>query len=134
MSVIRPEQIPQHVAVIMDGNGRWAERRGLDRSEGHRAGMESVRAVVRAADDLGVRWLTLYAFSSENWNRPKPEVDLLMKLPEEFFDWYLDLRKYGTVPHSGFGLGLERFVGWICGVEHVRECSPFPRMMYRIRP
>jgi len=56
------------------------------------------------------------------------------ELPEGAFDWYLDLRKYGSVPHAGFGLGLERTVGWICGIEHVREAAPFPRMMYRIRP
>ena len=55
-------------------------------------------------------------------------------LGEEHFQWYLDLRRYGSVPHAGFGLGLERFVGWIAGVEHIRECSPFPRMMYRIQP
>jgi undecaprenyl diphosphate synthase len=78
--------MPAHVAVIMDGNGRWAERRGLPRSDGHRAGMETVRSTVRAARELGVRWLTLYAFSSENWSRPKAEVDLLMRLPEEFFE------------------------------------------------
>ncbi len=83
---IRPDQLPAHVAVIMDGNGRWAERRGLERTEGHRAGVDAVRAVVRAAHDLGVSWLTLFAFSSENWNRPKREVEVLMKLPEEFFD------------------------------------------------
>jgi len=70
----------------MDGNGRWAERQGLERTEGHRAGVESVRQTVRAANDLGVGWLTLYAFSSENWNRPKKEVELLMSLPEEFFE------------------------------------------------
>jgi asparaginyl-tRNA synthetase len=55
-------------------------------------------------------------------------------LPEEAFAWYLDLRRYGSVPHGGFGLGLERTVAWICGLEHVREASPFPRMMYRIYP
>ena len=60
--------------------------RGLDRSEGHRAGVDSVRRIVRAANDLGIEWLTLFAFSSENWNRPKHEVDVLMKLPEEYFD------------------------------------------------
>ena len=86
MAGIRLDRLPQHVAIIMDGNGRWAERRGLDRSEGHRAGMESVRTVVRAADDIGLPWLTLYAFSSENWSRPKTEVDLLMRLPEKFFE------------------------------------------------
>ncbi len=82
----RRDRLPKHVAVIMDGNGRWAERRGLERSAGHRAGVESVRAVVRGAEELGIGWLTLYAFSSENWSRPKAEVDLLMKLPEEFFE------------------------------------------------
>ena len=80
------QPIPRHVAIIMDGNGRWAERRGLSRIEGHRAGLESVRAVVRAAHELGVRWLTLYAFSLENWNRPKQEVDELMRLLERYID------------------------------------------------
>ena len=55
-------------------------------------------------------------------------------LPKEAFDWYLDLRKYGSVPHAGFGLGIERTVSWICGLEHLREASPFPRMIHRIRP
>jgi asparaginyl-tRNA synthetase len=55
-------------------------------------------------------------------------------LPQAEFEWYLDLRRYGSVPHGGFGLGLERTVGWICGLEHVREAAPFPRMMGRIRP
>jgi undecaprenyl diphosphate synthase len=71
--------LPQHIAVIMDGNGRWAKKRGLPRVEGHRQGAESVRALVRAAGEIGVRYLTLYAFSVENWNRPKDEVDTLMK-------------------------------------------------------
>jgi len=56
------------------------------------------------------------------------------KLPEESFQWYLDLRRYGSVPHSGFGLGLERTVAWICGTEHIREVIPFPRMIYRVYP
>jgi undecaprenyl diphosphate synthase len=81
---IRAETIPRHVAVIMDGNGRWAERRGLDRVQGHRAGIEAVRATVRAAHELGVRFLTLYAFSTENWSRPKGEVDALMGLLEHY--------------------------------------------------
>ena len=83
---IRPEAIPRHIAVIMDGNGRWAEERGLARTDGHHAGVDAVRKIVRAARDLGVSWLTLFAFSSENWNRPRSEVDELMKLPEEFFE------------------------------------------------
>ena len=82
----RSAKPPRHLAIIMDGNGRWAERRGLPRTDGHRAGMETVRTIVRAARELGVQWLTLYAFSSENWSRPKAEVDLLMRLPEEFFE------------------------------------------------
>jgi undecaprenyl diphosphate synthase len=82
----RPARTPTHVAIIMDGNGRWAESRGLPRTDGHRAGMETVRGIVRASRELGVKWLTLYAFSSENWSRPKAEVDTLMRLPEEFFE------------------------------------------------
>lgn len=76
--------LPQHVAVIMDGNGRWAKQRGLPRVEGHRNGVESVRAIVRAAAEAGVKYLTLYAFSVENWNRPKDEVDTLMKYLARF--------------------------------------------------
>src|SRR6185503_8875132 len=71
--------LPQHVAVIMDGNGRWAKQRGLPRIEGHRQGAESARAIIRTAGELGIKYLTLYAFSAENWNRPKDEVDALMK-------------------------------------------------------
>jgi undecaprenyl diphosphate synthase len=77
--------LPTHVAVIMDGNGRWAKQRNLPRIEGHRNGAESVRAVVRAAGEIGIKYLTLYAFSVENWTRPKEEVDTLMK----YLDRYL---------------------------------------------
>jgi undecaprenyl diphosphate synthase len=76
------KNIPRHVAIIMDGNGRWARERGLPRIEGHRRGAESVRQVVRACGDLGIDYLTLYAFSIENWNRPKTEVSALMRLLE----------------------------------------------------
>jgi undecaprenyl diphosphate synthase len=75
---------PRHIAIIMDGNGRWANARGLPRAEGHRAGAESVREAVETCRHLGVDYLTLYAFSSENWNRPQKEVDALMKLLERF--------------------------------------------------
>ena len=76
--------IPRHIAVIMDGNGRWAKERGLPRREGHRAGAESVREVADACIDLGVEYLTLYAFSSENWQRPEAEVKALMSLLDRF--------------------------------------------------
>jgi undecaprenyl diphosphate synthase len=76
--------LPAHVAIIMDGNGRWAKERHLPRVEGHRNGVESVRAIVRAAGEVGVKYLTLYAFSVENWNRPKDEVDTLMKYLARF--------------------------------------------------
>ena len=75
---------PRHIAIIMDGNGRWARERGLPRRDGHRAGAESVREAVEGCKELGVDYLTLYAFSSENWNRPPSEVDALMKLLERF--------------------------------------------------
>jgi undecaprenyl diphosphate synthase len=86
--------IPRHIAVIMDGNGRWAKERGLPRREGHRAGAESVREVTDACIDLGVEYLTLYAFSSENWNRPDAEVKALMELLDRFLsEKAKDLRK-----------------------------------------
>ncbi|MEI6892828.1 MAG: isoprenyl transferase [Pontiella sp.] len=74
------EKIPRHVALIMDGNGRWAQQRGLSRSEGHKEGAQSVRAVLRAAAQAGVEFITVYAFSTENWKRPVKEVEGLMKL------------------------------------------------------
>ena len=79
LSAQAKSSLPTHVAVIMDGNGRWAKQRNLPRVEGHRNGAESVRAVVRAAGEVGIKYLTLYAFSVENWSRPKEEVDTLMK-------------------------------------------------------
>lgn len=75
-----PERIPKHVAIIMDGNGRWAKDRGESRVFGHMHGVDSVRSAIEGAMELGVRYLTLYAFSTENWNRPKEEVDALMNL------------------------------------------------------
>ncbi len=81
--------IPKHIAIIMDGNGRWANNKGLPRVAGHHEGMKVVRKIVSHASGLGVEILTLYAFSTENWKRPKSEVDFLMRLPEEFLDTYL---------------------------------------------
>ena len=79
-------KIPQHVAIIMDGNGRWAQSRGLPRVAGHRAGMQAVRETVKTAIELGIPILTLYAFSQENWKRPKEEVSVLMELLDRFVD------------------------------------------------
>ncbi|NLZ39408.1 MAG: isoprenyl transferase [Firmicutes bacterium] len=76
--------MPKHIAIIMDGNGRWAAQRGLPRTAGHHAGMAALRRTIRAANDLGIKVLTVYAFSTENWNRPAAEVDFLMRLPSEF--------------------------------------------------
>ncbi|MBL9210374.1 MAG: isoprenyl transferase [Opitutaceae bacterium] len=84
------ENVPHHVAIIMDGNGRWAKQRGLPRIEGHRRGVETVRTVTLAARDLGVRMLTLYAFSIENWKRPQDEVGALMSLLEYYLKKELD--------------------------------------------
>jgi undecaprenyl diphosphate synthase len=79
------DNVPKHVAVIMDGNGRWASKRGLPRVAGHHSGMRNIKKITLAADRIGVKVLTLYAFSTENWKRPKEEVDFLMNLPQEFF-------------------------------------------------
>ncbi len=81
---IDKERLPVHVAVIMDGNGRWAKAKGLPRSAGHRAGVERVRTIIRMSSDIGIRHLSLYAFSTENWKRPKAEVSTLMRLLLEY--------------------------------------------------
>lgn len=76
--------VPAHVAVIMDGNGRWALKRGLPRNIGHREGMKTIHSIAETANDIGVQVLTLFAFSSENWLRPKTEIDFILRLPERF--------------------------------------------------
>jgi undecaprenyl diphosphate synthase len=83
------QPVPSHVAIIMDGNGRWAKKRALPRVAGHHEGMKVVRKMTKLANELGVNVLTCYAFSTENWKRPKSEVDYLMKLPEEFLGTFL---------------------------------------------
>ncbi len=87
---IRPDRLPKHVAIIMDGNGRWAQWQGRSRIEGHRRGVESVRTILRASHELGISTLTLYAFSEENWNRPKREVGELMRLLERYLKSEID--------------------------------------------
>lgn len=90
LSEIDRNNIPAHVAIIMDGNGRWARKRGLPRVMGHRTGMKKVKEIAIAANELGIKVLTMYAFSTENWKRPKEEVDYLMSLPQEFFPKEID--------------------------------------------
>jgi len=84
MPDIDPQRLPKHVAIIMDGNGRWAKKRALNRIRGHEEGAESVREIVRTSREIGISWLTLYAFSEENWKRPKHEVQALMRLLKRF--------------------------------------------------
>jgi len=81
---ISKDIVPHHVAIIMDGNGRWAKQRGLPRDAGHYSGMKAIKRITMAADQIGVKILTLYAFSTENWVRPHDEVDYIMKLPQQF--------------------------------------------------
>jgi undecaprenyl diphosphate synthase len=92
-----PDQVPKHIAIIMDGNGRWAISRGLPRLAGHRAGTENLRQVIEACAEFGVRYLTIYAFSTENWGRPMEEVRGLMRILEDVIDRELEeLHKQGT--------------------------------------
>lgn len=111
-----PERVPYHLAVIMDGNGRWAKARGLPRVAGHRAGVENLRRVLRACSEFGIRILTIYAFSTENWGRPPAEVHGLMNILETVIDRELkqlhangvQLRHIGEL--SGLAEGLQRKV------------------------
>ncbi len=92
-----PNRIPNHIAIIMDGNGRWAQKRHLPRVGGHKQGMQTVKNVTIAASELGVKVLSLYAFSTENWKRPSSEVNYLMQLPIKFFSTFVpDLVKHNV--------------------------------------
>lgn len=94
---ISKDEIPQHIAIIMDGNGRWAKKRGLTRSVGHRAGMEKIREITQLCSDFGVKILTIYAFSCQNWKRPRREVNFLMSGFKRYLDKEKDdLNKKGT--------------------------------------
>ncbi len=102
-------KVPAHVAIIMDGNGRWAKQRGLPRSEGHRQGTENLRRIIRAAVEFGVKIMTIYAFSTENWSRPRREVRLLMRILEMVIDRELrELHEEGVqIRHIGELQGIE---------------------------
>jgi undecaprenyl diphosphate synthase len=104
-----PEQIPTHVAIIMDGNGRWARARGLPRMAGHRAGTENLRRVIEACVEFGIKYLTIYAFSTENWGRPAEEVRGLMSIVEEVID-----RELAELDRKGVQL---RHIGELSGIK-----------------
>ncbi len=87
-SLIDPANLPEHIGIIMDGNGRWAKKRGLPRSAGHSMGARVLEQITRAAGNIGIKYLTVYAFSTENWSRPEDEVKALMKLIGEYLDDY----------------------------------------------
>lgn len=108
-TTLDPNNIPRHVAIIMDGNGRWAKRRGLPRTMGHRAGAEVLKKIVRAADSVGVKALTVYGFSTENWKRPASEVSLLMNLIGEYLT--------GNVQDMHANNVRIRFIGHIEGLN-----------------
>lgn len=103
-----PEVVPRHVAIIMDGNGRWAKARGLPRAEGHRQGTENLRRILRACVDFGVEILTIYAFSTENWKRPRAEVRVLMSILEMVID-----RELNELNESGVQI---RHIGQLEGI------------------
>ena len=95
--------IPAHVAIIMDGNGRWAERRGLSRVSGHKKGVEAAREIVKAAREIGVKYLTLYTFSKENWNRPAAEVNILMTFLEKYILEEADMMMENNIRFKAIG-------------------------------
>lgn len=96
-------KIPTHIAVIMDGNGRWAKEKGLSRNEGHKKGSEVLRSITDYADDLGVKYLTAYAFSTENWNRPEEEVEGLMNLIRKYLKDHLKRAKKKNIKFKVIG-------------------------------
>jgi undecaprenyl diphosphate synthase len=114
-----------HVAIVMDGNGRWAKRRGLPRTVGHQAGVEALKRIVQAAPDLGIRWLTIFGFSTENWSRPVAEVAELMALPQRYFRTDLPrLEREGVrVRVIGREEGLSRDLVKICREAEARTAG-----------
>ena len=105
-----PQDVPQHVAIVMDGNGRWAKERGLPRLAGHRAGTENIRRIIKACVEFGIKYLTIYAFSTENWARPDDEVQGLMNIFDDVFD-----RELAELQRQGAQL---RHIGRLDGVRH----------------
>lgn len=103
MPAVNMEHLPRHIAIIMDGNGRWARLRGLPRTAGHAAGAETFRTVATFAKDIGLEYLTVYAFSTENWKRPKEEIDAIMNLLEKYLHEAIDRMAKDKVKMAFFG-------------------------------
>jgi undecaprenyl diphosphate synthase len=122
-------KVPRHVAIIMDGNGRWAKQRGLPRSAGHRQGTENLRTIIKAAVEFGIEIMTIYAFSTENWNRPRQEVALLMRILEMVIDRELqELHEQGVqIRHIGELKGIEPRLA-----EKVRQACELTRHNTRL--
>jgi undecaprenyl diphosphate synthase len=122
---IKLSAVPRHIAIIMDGNGRWAQERGLLRTEGHRAGMERIRDAVTLCLDVGVKHLTLYAFSTENWKRPPEEVGFLMSLFKEGIRNEVDMlhRKNVRVKFLGFRTGLDPTLVALMEESEAKTCG-----------
>ena len=114
---LRPDSLPRHIAIIMDGNGRWAKKRSLNRIRGHREGSESVRDIVRVCREIGIEVLTLYAFSTENWQRPRQEISALMTLLKDFLRSELAEMMENGICLNAIGQ-IERFPGDVVKVLH----------------
>ncbi len=110
IELLKEKPLPKHIAIIMDGNGRWAKKRGLPRTIGHRYGVESLKKIIESFVDLGIGYLTVYAFSTENWKRPEDEVDALMDLVVEFIDKELDYLNSKGIKVNPIGY-IERITG-----------------------
>jgi undecaprenyl diphosphate synthase len=118
-----PNRLPRHVAIIMDGNGRWAQARNLPRVEGHRAGVAAVRRTVEAAAELGIEYLTLYAFSAENWKRPRAEVWTLMNLLKDYLRRDVDTLVAQRIRFQPIGRWREMDPSVVEALERVREAT-----------
>jgi len=103
VKLIKPDLLPSHIAVIMDGNGRWAKKRALPRIAGHKAGIKSVRTIIETCREIGIKHLTLYTFSSENWQRPKKEIETLMSLLSEYIDKEINNLNENRIRFNIFG-------------------------------
>lgn len=103
MDINNKKQLPSHIAIIMDGNGRWANERGLKRTAGHEEGAKTVREITKHCNNIGIKYLTLYAFSTENWSRPKLEIEFLMKLLEKYLKNELNIYLDNNVKFKAIG-------------------------------